>query len=129
MILVMYESNFWNMKASRKRRQENPLTTRAIDLVNAKQRRLMKVLRDRASVVNTKPEDLGGIDLNSANLDLQIKRDGKGVPLPLQFQDMEKLQGIKGFVPVIINIVPVTALPFLAELQKIQPPQAMASAT
>ncbi len=59
----------------------------------------------------------GGIDLNSANLDLQIKRDGKGVPLPLQLQDMEKLRSIEGFVPVIINIVPVTSLPFLSELQ------------
>ena len=61
---------------------------------------------------------------------LEIKRDGKGVPLPLQFQDMEKLQGIQGFVPVIINIVPVTSLPFLAELQQqSQPPQAMAKAS
>ena len=25
----------------------------------------------------------GGIDLNAANLNLQIKRDGKGVPLPI----------------------------------------------
>ncbi|MDO8675914.1 MAG: hypothetical protein Q7K71_07380 [Candidatus Omnitrophota bacterium] len=63
----------------------------------------------------------GGIDMNSANLDLQIKRDGKGVPLPLQFQDMEKLRGIEGFVPVIINIVPVTSLPFLSELQQHNP--------
>ena len=63
----------------------------------------------------------GGIDLNSANLDLQIKRDGKGVPLPLAQQDMEKLWQIDGFVPVIINIVPVTSLPFLSELQNGNP--------
>ena len=65
----------------------------------------------------------GGIDLNSANLDLQIKRDGKGVPLPLAQQDIEKLQSIEGFVPVIINIVPVTSLPFLSELQLPSPPR------
>ena len=71
--------------------------------------------------------DVGGIDMNSANMDLQIKRDGKGVPLPLQFQDMEKLQGIQGFVPVIINIMPVTSMPLLTEIQeKVQPPQIMA---
>ena len=60
----------------------------------------------------------GGIDMNSANLDLRIKRDGKGVPLPLLLQDMEKLQSIDGFVPVIINITPVTALPILSELKE-----------
>ena len=71
----------------------------------------------------------GGIDLNSDNLDLQIKRDGKGVPLPLQFQDMEKLRGIEGFVPVIINIVPVVSLPFLSELQQRSGQSSMARAT
>ncbi len=72
---------------------------------------------------------VGGIDLNSANLDLQIKRDGRGVPLPVQFQDMEKLRNIQGFMPVIINIVPLTTLPLLSELkQKFQPYQAIAKA-
>jgi len=87
------------------------------------QNRPEDLTKDKASVSET---PLGGIDLNAANLDLQIKRDGKGVPLPLQLQDMEKLRNIQGFVPVIINIVPVTSLPFLSELQgKSQPPQAL----
>ena len=53
----------------------------------------------------------GGIDLNSANLNFQIKRDGKGVPLPLSQQDMSMLNSIEGFIPTIIEIRPVTTLP------------------
>jgi len=67
----------------------------------------------------------GGIDLNSANLNLQIKRDGKGVPLPLAQQDMNQLMQIQGFVPEIIEIRPAVNLPILAELQqKLQPSSA-----
>ena len=31
----------------------------------------------------------GGIDFNSANLNLQIKRDGRGVPLPISQQNLK----------------------------------------
>ena len=57
----------------------------------------------------------GGIDLNPALLDLQIKRDGNGVPLPLPQQPIGEMH-IEGFVPVIINIqlVPVSPVPFLS---------------
>ncbi len=60
----------------------------------------------------------GGIDFNAANLDLQIKRDGQGVPLPLAQQDMAQLNRIQGFVPEIIEIKPVVNLPILSELQQ-----------
>ena len=60
----------------------------------------------------------GGIDLNSANLNLQIKRDGNGVPLPLIKQDMEQLNNIEGFVPVIIEIKPALGFPIFSELQE-----------
>ncbi|MBF0570721.1 MAG: hypothetical protein HQL12_02495 [Candidatus Omnitrophica bacterium] len=60
----------------------------------------------------------GGIDLNSANLHLQIKRDGRGVPLPLAQQDMGRLMQIQGFVPEIIEIKPAVNLPILSELQQ-----------
>jgi len=64
----------------------------------------------------------GGIDMNSANLALQIKRDGRGVPLPLALQDMAQLSRIQGFVPEIIEIRPAVNLPILSELQqKLQP--------
>ena len=59
--------------------------------------------------------DVGGIDFNPAHLNLQIKRDGKGVPLPVHQQDIENIQ-IEGLTPVIINITPATYqhLPFLS---------------
>ena len=56
---------------------------------------------------------------------MQIKRDGKGVPLPLAQQDMNQLMQIQGFIPVILEIKPVTALPILSELQ--DPPTAPAA--
>jgi hypothetical protein len=65
-----------------------------------------------------KLKSVGGIDLNAANLDLVIKRDGNGVPLPINQQDMQKLNGIEGFIPVIIQITPVNTLPILSELQQ-----------
>jgi hypothetical protein len=52
-----------------------------------------------------------------ANLDLQIKRDGKGVPLPLAQQDVAQLSRIQGFVPHIIEIKPATSLSILSELR------------
>jgi hypothetical protein len=63
----------------------------------------------------------GGIDFNAVNLNLQIKRDGKGVPLPIARQDMAQLSRIQGFEPEIIEIKPVVNLPILSELrQKLQ---------
>ncbi|MCB9758009.1 MAG: hypothetical protein H6753_06280 [Candidatus Omnitrophica bacterium] len=62
----------------------------------------------------------GGIDFDSTTMDLQIKRDGKGVPLPLLQQNLE-LINIPGLFPVIINIMPINAqnLPiFLGQLPK-----------
>lgn len=60
-------------------------------------------------------ENPGGIDLNPALLDLQIKRDGNGVPLPLPQQPIENMR-IEGFIPIIINVTPVTNLPMLLGL-------------
>jgi hypothetical protein len=57
-------------------------------------------------------KDLGGIDFRYDQLDLQIKRDADGVPLPLQMQDVEDIH-INGLVPIIIDIKPMTNLPLL----------------
>jgi len=51
----------------------------------------------------------GGIDLNTANLDLQIKHDGQGFPLPIEFQNLSDLH-INGLKPVIIKDVPIINL-------------------
>jgi hypothetical protein len=52
----------------------------------------------------------GGIDLSENLLDLEIRRDGNGVPLPLDSQD-PALLNIRGFAPVILNVQPVNDLP------------------
>jgi hypothetical protein len=69
----------------------------------------------KAMTVN---QPFGGIDFNSVNLNLQIKRDGNGVPLPLALQDMNKLMQVEGFIPEIIEIKPAVNLPILSELQQ-----------
>ena len=58
-------------------------------------------------------DKVGGIDLNPAQLNLQIRRDGNGVPLPVNLQPIGTMQ-IDGFVPVIIQITPVLTLPLLS---------------
>ncbi|MBF0512054.1 MAG: hypothetical protein HQL13_06990, partial [Candidatus Omnitrophica bacterium] len=52
----------------------------------------------------------GGIDLNSANMAMVIKRDGKGIPLPVAQQDMAQLSAIKGFEPHILEVQSGVAL-------------------
>ena len=55
-------------------------------------------------------EEIGGILLNPALMNLQIKRDGQGRPLPVDQQPIMNMK-IEGFIPIIINIVPVTLPP------------------
>jgi len=54
----------------------------------------------------------GGIDLNPALLDLQIRYDDNGQLLPLNQQPLMQMK-IEGFIPVIINVTPVYNLPLL----------------
>ena len=63
-------------------------------------------------------ESYGGIDLTAANLNLEIKRDGLGIALPLIQQDMQLLNRIEGFEPYIIEILPVKDLPILTEIHE-----------
>ena len=50
-------------------------------------------------------QDVGGVDFRMRQLDLQIRRDADGVPLPLPQQPVGEMR-IEGFLPVIINIAP-----------------------
>lgn len=59
------------------------------------------------------PKQKGGIDLNPDMMNLKIRRDGMGFPLPMNDQSIEALKQIEGFLPVIINITPVQNLPML----------------
>lgn len=65
--------------------------------------------------VSVEQDRVGGIDLNPELLNLQIKRDASGVPLPLIQQPLQDMQ-IDGFLPVIINIAPVANMPLLLGL-------------
>ena len=60
----------------------------------------------------------GGIDLNSANLAMMIKRDGKGVVLPLAQQDLARLSRAvgEGLEPHILSIVPAANSLVFAQL-------------
>ncbi len=53
----------------------------------------------------------GGIDFDPSFMDLQIKRDGRGIPLPIPQQDLRQIR-IEGLYPVIIDIAPATPLTF-----------------
>ena len=77
---------------------------------------------DQAQLATQKPETTGGIDLNPELLDLKIKRDGNGVPLPAVMQPVESLQNINGFIPVIIQMTPVN-MPLLLGVIDDQAPQ------
>ena len=59
----------------------------------------------------TKEKKFGGINLDAKLLDLQIQRDGNGIPLPVSQQPIDKMK-IDGFFPIIINVQPVN-LPLL----------------
>lgn len=73
----------------------------------------IEVLRKDGDV-DSAQKDLGGIDLDPRKLDLQIKRDGNGVPLPVSAQPWDAIN-IQGFVPVIYRIEPVN-IPLLLGL-------------
>jgi phosphomannomutase len=63
-----------------------------------------------SSPVVDENKEVGGINLNPALLDLQIKRDGNGVPLPVNLQPIQQMH-IDGFIPIIIHVTPVVNLP------------------
>lgn len=80
---------------------------------------------DVASAAVTASTPVGGIDFNSAGLDLQIKRDDKGVALPLPQQTIQNMK-IDGFYPVIINIAPIQ-VPLLFGMQVEKEPQKLSA--
>lgn len=56
----------------------------------------------------------GGIDFAQSNLSLQIKRDGAGVPLPVNQQNLANMR-IEGLVPVILAIQPLGKFSLLSD--------------
>jgi hypothetical protein len=52
----------------------------------------------------------GGIDLTPANMNLQTQNAREWIKFHLDPAQLEQLQNAPGFVPVIINIQPMTDL-------------------
>ncbi len=69
---------------------------------------------DQAGAVN------GGIDFAQSNLDMQIRRDGAGVPLPVSQQDLDSIH-IEGLVPEILSIQPASGMPLFRETDAASP--------
>ena len=65
-----------------------------------------------ATVEHPLPETFkrGGIDLTPANMNLQMQNNGAGIKFHLDPAQLAQLQNAPGFVPVIINIHPLTSL-------------------
>ncbi|MEI8010943.1 MAG: hypothetical protein WCI27_00490 [Candidatus Omnitrophota bacterium] len=57
----------------------------------------------------------GGIDFAQSNLDMQIKRDGAGIVLPVGQQDLENIK-IDGLVPEILSIQPAAGSPLFRDI-------------
>ncbi|MBN1869265.1 MAG: glucose-6-phosphate isomerase [Candidatus Omnitrophica bacterium] len=91
-----------------------------IRLLGEEKERAVKELKEietdlrklRSNISSPIQKDVGGINLNPDLLDLQIKRDGNGIPLPVNLQPIHQMK-IDGFVPVIINVTPIVNLPLL----------------
>ena len=54
----------------------------------------------------------GGIDLDPTTMNMEIKRDGKGAPMPTFNAPVENIH-IDGLLPVIINITPIIDIQML----------------
>ena len=64
------------------------------------------VTNDSAQLSGMNSLNPGGIDMNAANLNLLIKRDGNGAVLPVSQQDIAQLSRISGLTPQILEIKP-----------------------
>ncbi len=87
---------------------------------------LVTVLSDKDNMMGAR-DTVGGIDFTS-DLNMQVKRDEKGMPLPAFKQDAAIL-GVTGITPVIINVFEITPqqMPMLFGLKEEQEDADLAS--
>jgi len=64
---------------------------------------------------------VGGINFDPTLLNLQIKRDGNGIPLPLPQQNIPQID-IRGFYPIMINIQPLNNIPAFLGMESLPEP-------
>ncbi len=69
-----------------------------------------KAMQTVDAAVGVTPEE-GGINLNPANINLNVTKEGNGVEMPADLPVNVETFSFDGLVPVIINIVPITDLP------------------
>ena len=86
-------------------------------LLQAADRALVANRTDDAAPATDATTRYGGINLNPALFDLQIKRDGNGIALPMNQQIITDIH-IEGILPVIINVTPITpaSIPLLSKI-------------
>lgn len=119
-ILETYDTEILKMVQIRLIAEGTEKAKKAVEIVNTAIAILASTSSDdqaASSAVNTDQNfvnmennntTVGGIDFDPVNMNLQIKRNGYGVPLPLPQQNLEQID-LQGLFPVIINIVPVNA--------------------
>jgi len=90
---------------------ESSIDSEVKDLAERAQEVIEKKVKEKGESSSSLRRE-GGINLDPELLDLQIKRDGNGIPLPVWDQPIESMK-IEGFVPIIINITPVNLPLFL----------------
>ena len=88
--------------------------------------KLQQALKDFALLAQG---DKGGIDLTPSNMNLQTQNNGGGIKFHLDPAMLQQLQNAPGFVPVIINIQPMTDLREFLGLNQSQTSTQLAAAT
>jgi broad specificity phosphatase PhoE/ribosomal protein S18 acetylase RimI-like enzyme len=62
-------------------------------------------------------QEVGGINLNPANLNLEVRNDGGEIKFDFDPAQVENLK-VDGFIPVILNVQPVKDLPLLLGIKE-----------
>ncbi|MBU1996756.1 MAG: hypothetical protein KKD07_03180 [Candidatus Omnitrophica bacterium] len=83
--------------------------TIAADIVAGELSAIQEVIRTEEIV---KPQEVGGIDFNPSQMNVNIQGDSLEFQIPQKFLDVP-FDRIDGFFPVIINISPITNIPLL----------------
>ena len=74
---------------------------------------LERDVKDKAELA----QNLGGVDLTPANMNLEIHNAGKGIKFHMNSAMLARLRNAPGFVPVIINIQPLVDLKSFLEIK------------
>lgn len=98
--------------------REHSIALEAREAIKEADNLLDRIRHGKLTETSTDNSNLGGINLNAEHLNLNIKRDGKGIVLPFSKQDINVLNKIEGFIPRIIEIKPAMHLPILSEIEK-----------